>query len=76
MHLIARLDRGLRDVELVKLSQAGGFAPAALSQRAIKHACGQGLLLGFTNIAEADALATCRQLYRVLGKWLDKPTRR
>jgi hypothetical protein len=28
MHLIARLDRGLRDVELVTLTQAGGFAPA------------------------------------------------
>src|SRR5215469_8146332 len=44
MHLIARLARGLRDVELARLAQAHGFAVYALSRHAITHDCGQGLL--------------------------------
>jgi hypothetical protein len=41
-----------------------------LSRRATTHACAQGLVLGFTNIAEADALSTCRRLDRMIGKSL------
>jgi len=67
MHLIVRFDRGPRDVELAKLAQAGGLAVEALSRRTMTHAYGQGLLLGFTNIAEADALDTCRRLRQVIG---------
>jgi GntR family transcriptional regulator/MocR family aminotransferase len=70
MHLIAWLRRGVHDVELAKLAQSRGFALEALSSRAIAHAGGQGLLLGFTNLAQADALETCRRLERVIGKEL------
>jgi len=40
-------------------ARAGGSVEA-LSRRATTHGCGQGLLLGFSNIAEENALATCR----------------
>ena len=76
MHLIARFSAGVSDVKLAKLAQAGGFSAEALSCRATRHSCGQGLLLGFTNIAEADALATCRRLHRLIGKSLDDEERK
>ena len=68
MHLIARFTTGLSDVKLADLALAGGLSVEALSRRATTHACGQGLLLGFTNITEADALAVCRRLHRMIGK--------
>jgi GntR family transcriptional regulator/MocR family aminotransferase len=70
MHLIARFGAGVSDVKLVQLAQAGGFSVEALSRRAATNAHGQGLLLGFTNVAEADALDSCRQLRRLIGKSL------
>jgi GntR family transcriptional regulator/MocR family aminotransferase len=70
MHLIARFGTGVSDVKLAQLAQAGGFSVEALSRRAMTNTCGQGLLLGFTNIAEADALDACRQLHRLIGKSL------
>ena len=70
MHLLARLGRGLNDVELAKLAQAAGFAVEALSRRAMTHDCGQGLLLGFTNVAEADARDVCERLRLAIGRRL------
>jgi len=55
---------------LAKLAQAAGLAVGALSGRAITHACGQGLLLAFTNVAEADATDACRWLDRAIGRQL------
>jgi GntR family transcriptional regulator/MocR family aminotransferase len=74
MHLIARLGPGVSDVRLATLAQEGGFSVEALSRRATTHGCGQGLLLGFSNIAEENALAICRQLHGVIGKSLEKRT--
>lgn len=71
MHLIARFASCFSDVKLAQLAQAGGLSVEALSRRATTQACGQGLLLGFTNIAEADALAACRRLHRLIGKSLE-----
>jgi GntR family transcriptional regulator / MocR family aminotransferase len=67
MHLIARFHDGVRDVASAKRAQAAGLAVEALSSRAIAHPCRQGLLLGFTNVAEADAKAMCRRLERAIG---------
>jgi GntR family transcriptional regulator/MocR family aminotransferase len=72
MHLIARLGRGLNDVELAKLAQAHGFAVYALSRHAMTHECGQGLLLGFTNVAESDARDVCEHLRLAIGKRLNR----
>jgi GntR family transcriptional regulator/MocR family aminotransferase len=55
MHLIVRFKAGVSDVKLAQLAQASGFSVEALSSCATMHGCGRGLLLGFTNIAEADA---------------------
>jgi len=71
MHLIARFRARVSDVKSAELAQTGGFSVEALSRRATTHACGQGLLLGFTNITEADALDACRRLHRVIGKSLE-----
>src|SRR5215470_9675246 len=70
MHLIARPGRGLNDVELAKLAQACGFAVDSLSRRVMTHECGQGLLLGFTNVAESDAREVCERLGLAIGKRL------
>jgi GntR family transcriptional regulator/MocR family aminotransferase len=71
MHMIARLARGLGDVELAKLAQAHGFAVYALSRHALTHECGQGLLFGFTNVAEPDARGLCERLRLAIGKRLN-----
>jgi GntR family transcriptional regulator/MocR family aminotransferase len=72
MHLIARFGPGVSDIKLAQLAQAGGFSAEALSRRATTHACGRGLLLGFTSITEADALDSCRRLHHLIGKSLDQ----
>jgi len=72
MHLIARLGRGLNDVELAKLAQVHGFAVYALSRHAMTHECGQGLLFGFTNVAESDARGLCERLRLAIGKGLNQ----
>jgi GntR family transcriptional regulator/MocR family aminotransferase len=71
MHLIARLARGLHDVELANLAQASGFAVDALSRRAMTHDCGQGLLVGFTNVDESEAWSVCERLRLAIGKRLN-----
>jgi GntR family transcriptional regulator/MocR family aminotransferase len=71
VHLIARLGRGLNDFEWAKLAQAHGFAVYALSRHAMTHECGQGLLLGFTNVAESDARDLCERLRLAFGKRLN-----
>ncbi|HKE38781.1 MAG TPA: PLP-dependent aminotransferase family protein [Casimicrobiaceae bacterium] len=70
MHLIARIDSGASDVELARLAQIAGLAVEALSRRAITHECRPGLLLGFTNVAEGDALDLCDRLDRAIGSQL------
>ena len=74
MHLIAHFGARVSDTKLAQLAQAGGFSVEALSRRATTHTCGHGLLLGFTNIPEAEALETCRRLHRIIGKSLENQT--
>jgi GntR family transcriptional regulator/MocR family aminotransferase len=62
MHLIARFTDGIADTELARRSLAHGVAPTALSSLAMEHACGQGLLLSFTNIEAAEAPAVAARL--------------
>jgi GntR family transcriptional regulator / MocR family aminotransferase len=66
MHLIARFADGRRDVKMAQLAQNAGLAVEPLSRRAITHACGQGLLLGFTNVADTNAAEICDRLARAL----------
>jgi GntR family transcriptional regulator/MocR family aminotransferase len=76
MHLIVRFVSSVSDVKLAQLAQAGGLSVEALSRRATTYSFGQGLLLGFTNIAEADVLRTCRWLHQLIGKSLDNEARK
>jgi len=66
MRLIARLDAREDDRALAARALAHGLAPSPLSPCAIQRDCGQGLLLGFTNVAEEDAPALAEQLHRAL----------
>jgi GntR family transcriptional regulator / MocR family aminotransferase len=68
MHLIMRWGSRPDDDGLAQKARAAGLAVDALSSRAIRHRCGDGLLLGFTNVAEADAPGLCRRLERAIGR--------
>jgi len=71
MHLIARVASGVRDFELAGKARAGGLAVDALTSRVIRYRREGGLLLGFTNIPEAEAITVCRRLERLIGQDLD-----
>lgn len=67
LHLLARFPDGPDDGTLVRRSAAAGLAPTALSSLALAHDCGQGLLLGFTNVPEDAALGLAERLAAVAG---------
>ncbi len=62
MHLLARFAGAMDDATLARRAADTGLAPTALSSLAVAHDCGQGLLLGFTNVPEADAMPLVRRL--------------
>ncbi|MCC8980862.1 PLP-dependent aminotransferase family protein [Bradyrhizobium sp. 10BB] len=66
MHLLLRFVGRVRDVRLAQLARADGFGAEPLSNRSVHHDCGQGLLVGFTNVAEADAPAIAKRLRRAI----------
>ena len=70
MHLLLRLAPSVRDVPVAARAQAAGLAVQPLSPIAMEHDCGAGLLLGFTNVAEADAPDVAARLVRAIGDWL------
>jgi GntR family transcriptional regulator / MocR family aminotransferase len=74
MHLIVRFVRETDDVRLAKLAQAAGLAVEPLSSRAVGHACGRALLLGFANVAETDAATLCQRLACAIGRQLPAPS--
>jgi GntR family transcriptional regulator/MocR family aminotransferase len=67
MHLLARFPGAADDGTLARQAAAAGLAPTALSGLAMGHDCGQGLLLGFTNVPEADAAGVAARLAAVVG---------
>jgi GntR family transcriptional regulator/MocR family aminotransferase len=62
MHLMARFPGTSNDTGLVKRAAAAGLGPSALSALTVAHDQGQGLLLGFTNIAADDARQMAERL--------------
>jgi GntR family transcriptional regulator/MocR family aminotransferase len=62
MHLLARFPDIRDDGAIVRRALLNGLAPTALSTLTMAHDCGQGLLLGFTNVPETDAEAVVRRL--------------
>ncbi|WP_210190272.1 hypothetical protein [Bradyrhizobium sp. NAS96.2] len=66
MHLLLRFMGRVQDARLAQLARIDGFGAEPLSSRSVRHDCGQGLLVGFTNAAEADAPAIARRLRRAI----------
>ena len=66
MHLLARFPGLPSDTELVRRAEAAGLSPTALSSLSPTGRAGDGLLLGFTNVPEADAAAQIARLARAL----------
>ncbi len=62
MHLMARFPGLGPDTALADRARAAGLAPTALSPLAAEQDVGQALLLGFTNIAEANAADVAERL--------------
>lgn len=67
MHLLARPLGDIPDIELAQLAEANGLAPAPLSAHVLAADPGPGLLLGFTNIPEAEAANVAQALLRAIG---------
>ena len=62
MHLLARFPGAADDGTLARRAAAAGLAPSTLSALTLGHDCGQGLLLGFTNVPEDMAESLVRRL--------------
>ena len=55
MHLLMRFNQPCDDTALAQQLNANGLAVHALSDWAIEHDCGRGLILSFTNIDSAES---------------------
>jgi GntR family transcriptional regulator/MocR family aminotransferase len=67
MHLLARFAGEAPDTELAARAERDGLAPTALSQLCLRRRDQQGLLLGFTNVAEEQAEALAKRLAKALS---------
>ncbi len=75
MHLLLRFMSRAQDTKVAQLARADGFGAEPLSSRCVRNDCGQGLLVGFTNAAEADAPAIARRLRRAIEPVTERRTR-
>jgi GntR family transcriptional regulator / MocR family aminotransferase len=62
MHLLVRFPDPVNDVDLTRRAAEAGLAPTPLSSLAVAHDCGQGLLVGFTNVPESEAVGLAQRL--------------
>lgn len=67
MHLLLRFRGKVDDAELARRALAHGLAPTPLSSHYVGRAREQGLLLGFTNIPEAQAARSAEALRGALA---------
>lgn len=64
MHLILRFTRKRGDEAMARRVRAAGMTCQSLSSSRLAHDCGEGLVVGFTNVASADiARDWSRRLY-------------
>jgi GntR family transcriptional regulator/MocR family aminotransferase len=68
MHLLIRLPDGVNDGDVARRALAAGLGPTALSGLSIAHDAGRALLLGFTNVREADAADLVARLVAVVTR--------
>ena len=62
MHLLLRFPDPVNDVDLTRRAAEAGLAPTPLSSLAVAHDCGQGLLVGFTNVPDSEAEGLAQRL--------------
>jgi GntR family transcriptional regulator / MocR family aminotransferase len=67
MHLLVRFSAPMNDVDLARRAVEIGLAPVPLSSLAVAHDCGEGLLVGFTNVPESEAVRLARRLAEAVG---------
>jgi GntR family transcriptional regulator/MocR family aminotransferase len=67
LHIIGRLEDGTDDAVLAERAISAGYRPIALSTLTQRAAAGSGLVMGFTNVPEAQAPALVKQFRGVLG---------
>jgi GntR family transcriptional regulator/MocR family aminotransferase len=68
MHLLVRMPEAGDDTLLASKAQAAGLAVQALSERCSARHAGQGLLMGFTNVASREqALSLAKKLRDAWG---------
>jgi GntR family transcriptional regulator/MocR family aminotransferase len=67
MHLLARFASDIADTELAERAACAGLAPTALSPVCLRRRDQQGLLLGFTNVAEEHAAPLSERLAKALN---------
>ena len=67
LHVIGRLDGTIDDVLLANRAVEAGYRPIALSTLIRGEPARKGLLMGFTNVPEAQAPQLVRQFRKVLG---------
>jgi GntR family transcriptional regulator/MocR family aminotransferase len=67
MHLLARFEGRGSDVEMARRAARVGLSPTALSTQFLGRTSDNGLLLSFTNVAEAQALPLAKTLARAIG---------
>ena len=66
LHVIGRLARTVDDVQLANRAIEAGYRPIALSTLTHRQPGANGLLMGFTNVPEAQAPQLVRQFRKVL----------
>lgn len=66
LHILVRIPADIDDSHLARLAHGAGLAVTALSNLAVAHDAGRGLLLGFTNVAVDDAPAMAGRLVAAL----------
>jgi GntR family transcriptional regulator/MocR family aminotransferase len=66
--VLLRLPDGVDEARVVKEARATGLAPVPLSPWYVTPELRQaGLLLGVTNVPEAEAMALCRRLLAIVA---------
>jgi GntR family transcriptional regulator / MocR family aminotransferase len=66
LHVIGRLASAVDDVQLANRAIEAGYRPIALSMLSHRQPAQKGLLMGFTNVPEAQAPQLVRQFRKVL----------
>jgi GntR family transcriptional regulator/MocR family aminotransferase len=66
MHFVAWLSGRFRDAEIIQHLYRKGIGPAPLSRCSLRASSHNGLLIGYTNVAEEHAASAARRMLAAL----------